>query len=125
MGDWFSWYRAPALQAGDRRFESYIPHHLIMEILIENRVTPKRYEKVKGIMRELGAPVIRCFKLPRNTYYALEGSHRVTAAKELGLEPILDVVSEVAESDHDDCDELHRVRLDSKSRIAKGLLVRF
>lgn len=76
-------------------------------------------------MGEIGAPIIKCFKLSSNTYYALEGSHRVTAAKELGLEPILDVISEVAESDHEDCDEIYRVRLDSKSRIAKGLLVDF
>ncbi len=95
-----------------------------VKVLIENKVTPSRYKKVMSIMRNLGEPVIECIQVGEGIYYALEGSHRVTSAKELGMKPVLDVVT-VIEGDCGDCPELNRIRIDSKARTAKGLFVEF
>jgi hypothetical protein len=70
-----------------------------MRILIPNRTTLCRYIKVKDLMRKLGSPVISCVEIRPGYYLALEGSHRVTAAKELGLEPILEVVDNCGDKD--------------------------
>ncbi len=94
-----------------------------MRILIQNKITNSRYERVTEIMKKRGAPVIECYVLAPEIYYALEGSHRVTAAKELGLTPILDVIAEINGEPEDD--ELYRVWIDSKARVAKGLFIDF
>ena len=94
-----------------------------MRILIQNKITQSRYEQVITIMKKRGAPIIECYVLSDDIYYALEGSHRVTAAKELGLTPILDVIAEI-NSEPDD-DELYRAWIDSKARVTKGLFIDF
>jgi ParB-like chromosome segregation protein Spo0J len=63
-----------------------------MQILIPNRITPSRYAKVVSLMRKMGSPVIHCLEIRPGYYFALEGSHRTTAALELGLEPILMII---------------------------------
>jgi len=66
--------------------------------LVHDSYDQKHLDEVKAEMVNLGAPVIKavwmeCFDM----YAALEGCHRIRAAKELGLEPIID---EVAYSDN-------------------------
>lgn len=94
-----------------------------MKILIQNKITPTRYIKVKQIMKKMGAPIIECIMISTDYYYALEGSHRITCAKELGLEPILNVITDLNDFEHDDY--LYRIKLDVQSREAKGLIVTF
>ena len=50
-------------------------------------------EKVTEEMRELGTPIIRVVDCG-DTYFALEGTHRLRAACLLGIAPTLDVVGE-------------------------------
>ena len=50
-------------------------------------------EKVMGEMQELGAPIIRVVDCG-DTYFALEGTHKLRAACLLGLAPTLEVVGE-------------------------------
>lgn len=94
-----------------------------MKILIQNRITPDRYEKVKSLMVTLGDPSIDCIQISENYFYALEGSHRLTAAKELGYEPQLNILTDL-ECPEDD-DMLYRVSLDVKAREGKGLVLEF
>lgn len=92
-----------------------------MDILIPNKTDPLRYEKVKTLMKTIGAPVIDCFKI-NNIFYALEGSHRISAAKELGILPILNVIAEIDE----DYDDLYfQISNGFKIRMGKGLLIKF
>lgn|SRR5574344_749998 len=58
-------------------------------------------EEVKKEMLEKGAPVIRAVYVEcYDCYVALEGCHRIRAAKELGLTPVID------ELDYDDIKDL-------------------
>ena len=43
-------------------------------------------------MSGLGSPVISVVEISEGYYMALEGSHRTTAAKELGLVPVLQII---------------------------------
>ena len=43
-------------------------------------------------MSGLGSPVISVVEISEGYYLAREGSHRTTAAKELGLTPILQII---------------------------------
>lgn len=52
---------------------------------------PNHLSLVKKQMLTLGAPVIKAINCGEY-YVALEGSHRIRAAKELGLVPIIDEV---------------------------------
>jgi len=58
-----------------------------------NRINAQHLETVVADMKELGAPTIRVVKNPAGGYAALEGSHRLAAAKELGLKPDFQVIS--------------------------------
>ncbi|MGK2287275.1 ParB N-terminal domain-containing protein [Pedomonas sp. V897] len=55
-------------------------------------------EEVKAQMKALGAPVIRVVDCG-DYYQALEGSHRLAAAAELGLEPELAIYGQDDEID--------------------------
>jgi hypothetical protein len=92
-------------------------------VLIENKVAPSRYAKVLDQMKTLGTPVIKCVVLTNGMIYALEGSHRVTAAKELGLVPFFDIIATV-DSEADDW-KLCQYEIDGGARFAKGLYVEF
>lgn len=59
-----------------------------MVIVKFNRTDAEHVEKVKEEMKTLGAPVIRAVWLEAyNAWQALEGSHRIEAARQLGLTP--------------------------------------
>jgi hypothetical protein len=93
---------------------------MAMHILIPNRITLSRYIKVKELMKKMGSPVISCVEIRPGYYLALEGSHRVTAAKELGLEPILEVV--------DNCSDKGfppSYLIEAKVRESRGLGIEF
>lgn len=66
-----------------------------MEIaLLHNYYTEKHLNEVKAEMVKRGAPVIRaiwseCYGM----WLAVEGCHRIRAAKELGLTPIINDIS--------------------------------
>lgn len=65
--------------------------------------------------------MIQCFQLEEGKYLATEGSHRLTAAKELNIEVILDVIDTL---DKDDPDS-EQFYVDAKRRELKGLLMEF
>ena len=61
--------------------------------LLHEYYNEEHLEAVKAEMAKLGAPVIRAIYDDCNDIYiALEGSHRIRAAKALGLTPIIDEV---------------------------------
>ena len=94
-----------------------------MHILRMNKIDPERYPEVVAKMRELGAPVIQVFALSSWEYFALEGSHRLTAAKELGLTPILDVVADMSDLTKEDDDQ--GILQQAERRRLKGLSIWF
>ena len=92
-----------------------------MRILIPNRITIARYEKVKEQMRSLGTPVIHCIEIEPGYYFSMEGSHRVTAAAELGLYPTVVVVDVLV--GHDPV--LDSIRKEIPVRVSRGLTIEF
>ena len=68
--------------------------------LVHNHYDQEHLAEVKAAMLELGAPKIKAIWMEcYNMYAALEGCHRIRAAKELGLIP------EIVELDYNDvCD---------------------
>lgn len=76
-------------------------------------------------MKELGAPVIQCVEISTDFYYALEGSHRITAAKELGLVPTIVIVDTLGFDDEDDDALTRSIRKDVPVRQSKNLLMHF
>ena len=73
---------------------------MITIALIHNHFDKNHLEEVKQEMKILGAPKIKAVWMEcYNMYAALEGCHRIRAAKELGLVP------EIIELDYNDiCD---------------------
>lgn len=69
----------------------------------------------------MGSPVITCLEISPGYYFALEGSHRTTAAQELGLEPILNVVDVLEEG----CEDHRSVFAEIKVREMRGLRLEF
>ena len=68
-------------------------------IALINKTNKDRLEVVKSEMLELGAPTINViFDEGQGVYVALEGSHRLQAAKELDLIPTL-IVSKLKDTD--------------------------
>lgn len=58
-----------------------------------NAIDADHLEAVKAQMLELGAPEIRCVRdEAQGIFVALEGSHRLAAAHELGIVPVLKVL---------------------------------
>lgn len=72
-------------------------------------------------MRALGAPVIDCIEISPGFYFALEGSHRVTAARELNLNPTLVIVDQLIGQDP----VLDKIRKEIPVRLSRGLLIEF
>lgn len=58
-------------------------------IYLINKTDPKHLALVKAEMATLGAPTIRAFDAGDH-WVALEGSHRITAAVDLGLPVIIE-----------------------------------
>ena len=58
--------------------------------LLHKHYDEQHLEEVKTEMASLGAPVIRCiWSELNNMWMAVEGSHRIRAAKDLDLMPII------------------------------------
>lgn len=75
-----------------------------MTIYVPNKIDD-RYETVKQQILTMGAPQIRAY-WSGDAWLAIEGSHRVAAAHELGIEPVIVEVSlDDSITDHD-LDEL-------------------
>lgn len=61
-----------------------------MNIITVNKIDKVHLEVVKDEMAVKGAPVIKAvYNDAYGAYIAFEGSHRIAAAKELGLTPII------------------------------------
>ena len=61
--------------------------------LVHSHYDASHLAEVKTEMLTLGAPVIKAVYMEcYDTYAALEGCHRIRAAKELGLVPVIDEV---------------------------------
>lgn len=70
---------------GSRKFLAAVRN---MDIVVPNEPDPKHLEEVKAEMGRLGAPTVTAVYVEGiGAYVALEGSHRVAAAFELGLVP--------------------------------------
>lgn len=67
-------------------------------IRIIDVVNADRLAEVKQEMAVLGAPHIRVVDIGEE-YFALEGSHRLTAARDLGIYPILTILEHDEEID--------------------------
>jgi ParB-like nuclease domain. len=52
----------------------------------------KHLAEVIEEMKKLGAPTIKVVDMGDDDFQALEGSHRIRAAKELGLTPELEII---------------------------------
>lgn len=64
-------------------------------VLYHNHFSPEHLEDVKQIMVKRGAPTIRCFYDEANgIWFAVEGCHRLRAAHDLGLTPIIKDISD-------------------------------
>jgi hypothetical protein len=64
----------------------------ILRIWGKHEPEPGHLADVKADMATLGPPTVRCVEW-RGEYYALEGSHRLRAAFDLGLVPNLTILS--------------------------------
>jgi hypothetical protein len=67
-------------------------------VIAIHEAEPTKLARVKSEMARLGAPKIRVIAYGDNQYLALEGSHRLAAASELGMPVDLDIV----DLDYDD-----------------------
>ena len=66
---------------------------------------PEHLDDVREEMRRLGTPVIRaCWDASTGVWQALEGNHRLRAAQELGLVPVIvEVAPDVVLGEDYDC----------------------
>ena len=64
-----------------------------MYIKTINYCDPTHLAEVMAEMEALGAPVIRVIDCG-DRYCAIEGSHRLTAARELGLTPEIEIIED-------------------------------
>lgn len=72
-------------------------------ILLHTYYDKNHLDEVKSEMQQLGAPVIRAiWDQSVGMWVALEGCHRLRAARELGLEPIIENVGIYDESGYID-----------------------
>lgn len=81
----------------------------MIRIATINHPDPTHLAAVRAEMLRLGAPTVRVVRdEAQGLYLALEGSHRLAAARELGIVPILQVIPEdelisCEEIGYDDC----------------------
>lgn len=66
---------------------------MITTLYLIHEIDPQKLAAVKAEMLALGAPVIRVVDCGDH-YMAIEGCHRLTAAAELGVAPILTVLGQ-------------------------------
>lgn len=60
--------------------------------LVHDHFDTEHLSAVMSEMRVMGAPTIKAVDIGENVYAALEGCHRIRAAIELGLQPIIEEV---------------------------------
>lgn len=64
-------------------------------VLYHDHYNKDHLEQVKREMLELGAPIINCFYDNTNgLWFAVEGCHRLRAAYEMGITPIISDISD-------------------------------
>ena len=64
-------------------------------VLLHNHFDQAKLDSVIEEMKTLGAPTIRCYDLGfDNLIQAVEGCHRLRAAEELEIEPIIEIIDE-------------------------------
>lgn len=62
-------------------------------VLLHNHFDQNKLDSVIEEMKVLGAPTIRCYDLGfDNLIQAVEGCHRLRAAEELEIEPIIEMI---------------------------------
>lgn len=62
--------------------------------LVHKHFDKAHLEEIKELMKTLGAPIIRCiWSECHGLWLAVEGCHRIRAAKEMGLTPIIKDIS--------------------------------
>ena len=67
--------------------------------LLHNHYDVKKLEQVKSEMLKMGAPIINAVRMDcYDCYAAIDGCHRLRAAHELGIEPIINEI-EYSEQD--------------------------
>ncbi len=71
-------------------------------ILPHSYFDQKHLEEVISEMKTKGAPIIKAVDTGEGVWVALEGSHRIRAAKELGLIPVIDEIEYSEELTTDD-----------------------
>lgn len=97
-----------------------------MRISILNPVFPRHLKRVKATMRLMGPPTIRAVWAPSFGHWAaLEGSHRVCAAKELGLRPIIKSVKYSRRKVRVGCDYLRVKDICDLSNEAHSIIIEF
>jgi hypothetical protein len=78
----------------------------IVHITPCNTTCPDHLAKVVAEMATLGAPVVRIMQVDGSDWQAVEGSHRLAACVQLGLEPVLVAVDMDASAEGHDFDDL-------------------
>jgi len=76
---------------------------MISALYLIHAVDPAKLAAIKAEMLTLGAPTIRVVDCGDH-YMALEGCHRLAAAAELGIAPVLDVLDQDDMIDADSLD---------------------
>jgi hypothetical protein len=69
-------------------------------VFMPNKTFENHLKKVKEDMKEMGSPIIKCIEIDC-ALYALEGSHRITAAHELSVNIQVELMSENEMMEHD------------------------
>ena len=64
----------------------------MIRINLINETSETRVEEVKKEMAMIGAPTLRAWQYDDGEYFLIEGSHRATAAMEMGLPITLEIV---------------------------------
>lgn len=72
-------------------------------IILPNAIDPSHLAEVRAAMEQLGAPTIRAIDAGDHLI-AIEGSHRIQAAHDLGLAVNVEIVDEDGEIDLDTLD---------------------
>jgi len=84
-----------------QRDGSWYEGRVILKLYLPNTtIDPAKITAVTAEMRELGPPVIRTLRVGDDTL-AIEGSHRICAAKNLGLPIRLKIIPDSRELDSD------------------------
>jgi hypothetical protein len=87
-----------------------------MTVVAAHGVDDEHLSDVASQMATLGAPTVRAIEIA-GVLYAIEGTHRLAAAAQLGVQPAIDVV---ADGDADDAQIITGLDLDDRSEWTVG-----